>query len=202
MNTRTAFRKIVPAVEKITKKEVDSALAAGNTHAQFKNRKINKRMLKIQEKVRRAQEIRENKVKKENRRFDELQQNQARAEASKKFLSFAEEVSALEATSAAAAPLGETFALNPAAAIQAGEYVDVLDTSIELLNNTAGEFDMSLLQNTKTPFLGYNHETGEFEFDENIGETVISDKPAVTEDGVLMNDQDESAPDTEFSLPA
>ena len=63
MNSNPAPRRIVVAAEKITKNEVDKALAEGKTHVKFKSHKVQRRLLKEQEKIRRKQEIRENQTK-------------------------------------------------------------------------------------------------------------------------------------------
>lgn len=65
MNTKTSAsgRTIVISAEKITKGEIDKALADGKTHVKFKNKGVQKRMLKQQQQIRRKQELRENKAK-------------------------------------------------------------------------------------------------------------------------------------------
>lgn len=65
MNTKLSVggRTIIVAAEKITKNEVDKALAEGKTHVKFTNNKVQRRLLKEQARIRRQQEIRENKYK-------------------------------------------------------------------------------------------------------------------------------------------
>lgn len=65
MNTKLSAsgRPVVVAAEKITKGEIDKALAEGTTHVKFKSHKVQRRMMKQQEKIRRQQEIRENRTK-------------------------------------------------------------------------------------------------------------------------------------------
>ena len=48
---------------KITKGQIDEVLANGVQFAKFRNNKVQRRLLKQQEKIRRQQEIRENKHK-------------------------------------------------------------------------------------------------------------------------------------------
>lgn len=55
MNTKT----VKPAPVKITKKQVDAALAAGQRHAQFLNKGVQKRLKKNQQKLMREQLLRE-----------------------------------------------------------------------------------------------------------------------------------------------
>lgn len=57
--------KHIPVVSdtKITKKQIDEALAQGKTHAKFTNKSVQRRLLKNQEKIRRAQQLRENQYK-------------------------------------------------------------------------------------------------------------------------------------------
>lgn len=59
MNQNTNKRAPVIATVKITKNEVNAALAAGNTHASFKNKGVQRRLLKNQEIVRKEQERKE-----------------------------------------------------------------------------------------------------------------------------------------------
>ena len=65
MNTKLSVggRTVVVAAEKITKNEVDKALAEGKTHVKFTNNKVQRRLMKEQARIRRQQEIRENKYK-------------------------------------------------------------------------------------------------------------------------------------------
>ncbi|BAW18989.1 hypothetical protein [Ralstonia phage RP12] len=53
-------RQVNIATSKITKGQIDEALAAGVTHAKFHNKGVQKRLKKNQEKVRREQERRNN----------------------------------------------------------------------------------------------------------------------------------------------
>lgn len=65
MNTKLSAsgRPIVVATEKITKGEINKVLAEGKTHVKFKSNKVQRRMLKEQEKIRRKQQIHENQSK-------------------------------------------------------------------------------------------------------------------------------------------
>jgi hypothetical protein len=73
-------KKVVPSVTvattKITKKEVDAALAAGNTHAKFKNKGVQKRLIKNQEKIRRQQALREQQINRANKDRARMQKAQ------------------------------------------------------------------------------------------------------------------------------
>lgn len=75
MNQQKKVVRVAKVAEvKITKKGVDAALAAGNTHAKFMNKGVQKRLMKNQEKIRRAQGLQENQAK---RRQKVVQKNQA-----------------------------------------------------------------------------------------------------------------------------
>lgn len=69
MNKKTQPRQIKIAEDKITKKQIDQALAEGKTHAKFTNKSVQRRLLKNQEKIRRAQQLRENQQKRLNKAF-------------------------------------------------------------------------------------------------------------------------------------
>ncbi len=170
MNTRNNSRTIVAASERITKKQIDETLAAGNTHARFTSRKVNKRLIKNKEKILRAQEVRENKLKRENKQFDDFRKRQLLDDASKKFDSFEKEVSALQDNTIETAPLGETFAVSGIAP-QTGEYVDTLGIV------------------TQEPI--YNHETGDFVVPEPAKEpaklTEALQMPVLESNQVLVN---------------
>lgn len=72
MSNETKQRKIQLAVVKITKNEIDAALATGNTHAKFTNRGVQKRLMKNQEKVKREQERREAHLRQLNKHRAQL----------------------------------------------------------------------------------------------------------------------------------
>lgn len=72
MSNETKQRKVQIAVVKITKNEIDAALAAGNTHAKFTNRSVQKRLLKNQAIVKREQERRENQIRMMNKHREKL----------------------------------------------------------------------------------------------------------------------------------
>jgi hypothetical protein len=67
MNKPKTVRQVSIATDKITKKQVDEAIAAGNTHAKFRNKGVQKRLAKNQEKIRRAQNLREQEVRRINK---------------------------------------------------------------------------------------------------------------------------------------
>lgn len=66
---------------KITKKQVDEVLAKGITHANFTNKNVQRRLLKNQEKVRRAQALRENFQKKISKVTQKAQEAKAASQA-------------------------------------------------------------------------------------------------------------------------
>lgn len=63
MTSSPKQRLAVIATEKITKKQIDQTLAEGKTHVKFKSNKVQRRLLKEQERIRRLREVRENKFK-------------------------------------------------------------------------------------------------------------------------------------------
>lgn len=67
MNQPKNIRHVTVSTTKITKKEVDAALAAGNTYAKFKNKGVQKRLIKNQEKIRRQQALREQQINRANK---------------------------------------------------------------------------------------------------------------------------------------
>lgn len=74
---KTVAREISVSTTKITKKEVDAALAVGNTHAKFKNKGVQKRLIKNQEKIRRQQALREQQAKRSQKERARMQQAHA-----------------------------------------------------------------------------------------------------------------------------
>lgn len=80
MNKNTSTKQTVKAANvKITKNQVDQAMAAGITHANFTNKGVQKRLKKNQEKVKRNRELQQammrknaRKKEKEDKAFDEM----------------------------------------------------------------------------------------------------------------------------------
>lgn len=64
---------------KITKKQVDAALAAGNTHAKFQNKGVQKRLMKNQAKIKRQQDLRDNAARRSRKIVAGVIQNVAKS---------------------------------------------------------------------------------------------------------------------------
>lgn len=79
MTKSTKARTPKVADVKITKKQVDAAIAAGNTHAKFMNKGVQKRLLKNQEKIRRAQQLQENQHKRRQKIVSGVMKNVAQS---------------------------------------------------------------------------------------------------------------------------
>ncbi|BAW19277.1 hypothetical protein [Ralstonia phage RP31] len=70
-------RQVNIATSKITKGQIDEALAAGVTHAKFMNKGVQRRLKKNQEKVRREQERRNNHFHLVNKRNQQMKEQRA-----------------------------------------------------------------------------------------------------------------------------
>lgn len=136
------MREIIPAPTKLTKKQIDEAMANGITHAKMTSRKVTKRMLKAAADFKIKQERAANKVRQEEKKFDQFLDKQNINLAAKKFEDFEKEVSALSAQAAAVAPLGETFP--EVVNVKTLDYVDSIGEAVtepRVYNHETGDFD-------------------------------------------------------------
>ena len=186
MNTGTT-RKIVIANDKITKKQINQAIAEGNTFAKFTNKGVQKRLLKQQGRIQRQQELREQKVKQYTKKITAAAQQRvdekkrAAEKAGAHFI--AKDGTHVPVSSEVAAQVVKGFEV-------AEETEDIATTknlSEHIMNNDVAKmYPERMAELNKTP--NATTDTATQEFDEYTFETEITttltDKPTVGEDGI------------------